>query len=194
MECIKKIQIDDVIYEANVDFRVAIQCNQIAEEEGISDLERTMAIIYMVFGEKGLDNIEHYNLLIEWIKNWLSLGKEVERSNEEPDMDFVEDYDLIVASFQSDYGMNLDEMEMDWKRFMNLMNGLSNSELGNCCVLNRIRNIRTYDLSEIKDEKTRRKYENMKKEVALKKNKKELHLTKEQEKSMEELNKILGIK
>ena len=194
MECIKKIQIDNTIYEANVDFRIAIQCNEIAQEKEIGDFERTLAVIYLVFGEKGLDNIEHYNLLIDWIKKWLSLGKEIENSNEEPDMDFIEDYDLIVASFQSDYGIDIDNTEMDWKRFINLMNGLSNSELGNCCVLNRIRNIRTYDTREIKDEKIRRKYEKIKKQVALKKNKKEINLTEKQIKSIEELNSIIGLK
>jgi aspartate-semialdehyde dehydrogenase len=65
--------------------------------------------------------------------------------------------------------------------------------MGNCCILNRVRNIRNYDVSKIDDAKERKKIEDAKKMVALKKNKKENYLTKEQEKSMEELNKILGI-
>ena len=71
------------------------------------------------------------------------------------------------------------------------MNGLSNSEMGNCCVLNRIRNLRNLDTKEISDRKERERIEKAKQQVALKKNKKENHLTKEQEESMNELNKII---
>ena len=73
------------------------------------------------------------------------------------------------------------------------MDGLSNSEMGNCCVLNRIRNLRNFDVSEIKDHKERQKIAKAKESVALKKYKKENHLTKEQEESMERLNEILGL-
>ena len=71
--------------------------------------------------------------------------------------------------------------------------GLSNSELGDCCVLNRIRNLRTFDTKQIKDSKERNKIEKAKKEVELKKYKKEVKLTKEQEESMNNLNKLLGL-
>ena len=82
---------------------------------------------------------------------------------------------------------------MHWWKFNNLINGLSNSELGNCCVLNRVRNLRNYDVSEIKDKKQRDKIIEAKEKVALKKYKKENNITAEQEKSMQELNKILGL-
>lgn len=193
MNCIKKIQIDDVIYEANTDFRIAIECNRIAQDKTINDFERALGIICTVFGPQGLDNEKHYEKLLLWIKKWLLCGKELEENNEEPDMDYIEDYDYIIASFQSDYGMNLDEIEMDWKRFNALINGLSNSEMGNCCVLNRIRNLRNYDISKIDDIKERDKIIKAKEKVALKKYKKENNLTKEQEESMRKLNEIIGL-
>ena len=93
----------------------------------------------------------------------------------------------------SDYHMDLDNTEMHWWRFMDLMNGLSNSEFGNCCVLNRVRNLRNYDISEIQDNKERQKMAKAKESVALKKYKKENNLTKEQEESMRRLNEILGL-
>lgn len=193
MACIKKIQIDDVIYEANTDFRIAIECNRIATDDTIGDFERALGIICTVFGKEAVDNSEHYEKLLKWINKWLSCGQETIKTNEKPDMDYVEDYDYIVASFQSDYGINLDDIEMDWKRFYNLMNGLSNSEFGNCCVLNRVRNLRNYDVSQIKDDKERQKIIQAKKMVELKKYKEENHLTKEQEESMQRLNEIIGL-
>lgn len=93
----------------------------------------------------------------------------------------------------SDYHIDLSNTKMHWWKFNKLINGLSNSEIGNCCILNRVRNLRDYDTSNIEDVKEKRRIEDAKALVALKKNKKENHLTKEQEKSMQELNKILGI-
>lgn len=194
MSCIRKIQIEDTIYTANVDFRVAIRCNEIAQDETIGDLERALGIICTIFGADALNNTNHYDKLLKWSKKWLSCGKEIKDTHEEPDMDYIEDYDYIVASFQSDYHINLDEEEMDWYRFSNLINGLSNSEFGNCCVLNRIRNLRNYDVSQIKDAKEKDKIIKAKQQVALKRHKKEVEvkLTKEQKESVDEFYKALG--
>lgn len=192
MSCIKRIQIGDTIYEANVDFRVAIQCNNIAKDKTIGDYERSLAIIYTMFGEKGLDNENHYDKLLKWILNYLSCGEEIENTQEEPDMDYEQDMEYIEASFMSDYQIDLENVEMEWHKFNKLMNGLSNSELGNCCVLNRVRNLRNYDTSQIKDLKERAKIEKAKRSVALKKEEKDVILNDEQQKSVDEFYKSLG--
>lgn len=194
MSCIRKIQIEDTIYEANVDFRTAIKCNQIATDETIGDFERVLGIICTMFGASAIDNPNHYEKLLKWALNYLSCGQEVNnKTHEKPDMDYVEDMEYIEASFMSDYHIDLENEDMDWHKFNKLMNGLSNSELGNCCVLNRIRNLRNFDASTIKDSKERQKIAEAKEMVALKKYKKENHLTKEQEESMARLNEILGL-
>lgn len=193
MACIQKIQIEDTIYEAKTDFRTAIRCGEIAEDATIGNTERTLGLLYTMFGDKGIDNPPHYEKLLKWALNYLSCGEEIQKTNEDPDMDFTEDMDYIEASFMSDYQIDLTEEDMDWHKFIKLINGLSNSELGNCCVLNRIRNLRTMDLSTIKDPKQRQKIAEAKERVALKKYKKENHLTAEQEASMEKLNEILGL-
>ena len=187
----KKIKIDDTIYTANTDFRIAIECNRIATDETIGEYERGLGIICTMFGADGLKNPNHYERLLKWIVNYLSFGKPVEKSDEEPDMDYVEDMDYIEASFMSDYHIDLTKESMDWHKFYNLMNGLSNSEMGNCCVLNRIRNLRNLDLKEIKDAKERRKLEKAKKEVALKRNIVKKTFTSIEKKNMEEFNRLM---
>jgi len=193
MACTKKIKIEDTIYEANTDFRIAIRCNEIATDDKIGDFERVLGIICTMFGGSALDNPNHYEKLLKWALNYLSCGQEIVDTHKQPDMDYVEDMEYIEASFMSDYHIDLENEKMDWHKFNKLMNGLSNSEMGNCCVLNRIRNLRNFDLSEIKDNKERQKIAKAKEQVALKKYKKENHLTKEQEESMERLNEILGL-
>lgn len=187
------VKINDKKYKINTDFRVALECDRIARDNTITDTERALAIIYKLFGDEGLNDIDNYEKLLELGKKYLSCGKELELDNEEPDMDYDEDMDYIETSFMSDYGIDLTNTKMHWWKFNNLINGLSYSEFGSCCILNRVRSLRRYDLSKIKDNKERNKMAKAKESVALKKNKKEYNLTEEQEKSMEELNKILGL-
>ena len=43
------VEVDKKRYKINSDFRVAIECNRIAEDESISDYERSLAIIYKLY-------------------------------------------------------------------------------------------------------------------------------------------------
>lgn len=186
------VEVNGRQYKINTDFRVAIKCNEIAQDESIGDLERALAVIYTLFGEDGLNHQEDYEKLLKMAKKYLSCGNEIEDTDEEPDMDFIEDYSYIKTSFMSDYGIKLDETNMHWWEFMDLMNGLSNSELGNCCILNRIRNLRNFDASQIKDSKEREKINKAKQKVALKP-KKQVH-TQKQKESVNALLEQLGIR
>ena len=185
------VEINDKRYKINTDFRIAIECNRIAEDETIGDYERVLGVIYTLFGEEGINTPEHYEKLLEMAKKYLSCGKELEtKRQEEPDMDYIQDMDYIEASFMSDYNIDLSIEEMHWWKFCNLMNGLSNSELGNSCILNRIRNIRTMDLNQIKDRKERDKFVKLKKEFALKKKPKKKATEKEKQSAMEFLKML----
>ena len=185
------VKIGNKRYKINTDFRVAIECQSIATDKSIGDFERALAIIYKLFGDDGIKNTENYDKLLELATKFLSCGKEVKSSNEEPDMDFVQDMDYIEASFMSDYNIDLQSIEMHWWKFYNLINGLSNSEMGSCCVLNRVRNLRTYDTKDIKDQKTLEKIRKAKEQVALKKNVTKKELTKEQQKNIDDFYKTL---
>ena len=185
------VKIGDKKYKINTDFRVAIECNKIAQDTTIGEHERSLAIIYKLFGDEGLKYPKNYNKLLELALKFLSMNKEIE-TDEEPDMDFEQDYNLIWTSIYSEYnGLDIDKEEIHWWKFMDMLNGLSNSEMGNCCILNRIRNLRNMKPSEIKDNKQREKLMKAQKSVALKK--KETTLTEQQLKSAEELYRSLGL-
>ena len=47
-------------YKINTDFRVAIECNRIAQDNTIGDYERALAIIYTLFGEDGINAYKDY--------------------------------------------------------------------------------------------------------------------------------------
>lgn len=194
MDYPKYVKIGDKKYKINTDFRIAIECQEIALDDSIGDFERALAIIYKLFGDDGLDDSNNYEKLLELAQKYLSCGKEVDnKTNEEPDMDFVQDMDYIEASFMSDYNIDLQNTKMHWWKFYNLINGLSNSEMGNCCVLNRIRNLRTFDTKDIKDQKELDKINEAKKQVALKKKEVKKELTYEQKRNIDNFYEKIGI-
>ena len=178
-------------YKINTDFRIALECDRIARDDNVSDIERSLAIICLLFGEEALDNPEDYEKLKDMAIKYLTCGKGISKNKDKVDMDYQQDMDYIEASFMSDYKIDLENTDMHWYKFNNLMEGLSNSEDGNCCILNRIRNYRNIDPSKIKDSKIRQEVIDTQKRIALKEDK--VELTEEQERSMKELDDLLGL-
>lgn len=159
-------------YKINTDFRVAIKCNEISLNDNINDYEKSLAIIYLLYGEQGLNDSDNYEQLLKIAYKYLNCEIEKIENNEEPDMDFVQDKKLIESSFKYDYGYNPYQMKyLHWWDFYNDVCNLSNSEFGSCCVLSRVRTLRTYDTSQIKDIATREKIEKAKEQVSLRKSK-----------------------
>lgn len=185
------VKVNGKKYKINTDFRIAIECDEIARDDFIGEYEKALAVIYKLFGNEGLRDFENHQKLLELGQRYLRIDKDFEIDSEAPDMDFRQDMDYIETSFMSDYKIDLSKTKMHWWTFWNLINGLSNSEIGNCCVLNRVRNLRNYDLSKIKDRKEREEIKKAQKQVALKKTQKEIKLTKEQEESIKRFKNIM---
>lgn len=185
------VKVNNKKYKIDTSFRTAIKCIDIANDFNIYDYERALAIIYMLFGDEALDDKENYEKLLKLAQKYLSCGQELKEDNDnEIDMDFTQDMNLIETSFLSDYNMDISNSNMHWWKFYDLVNGLSNSEMGNCCILNRIRNLRNTDTSKIKDFKIRQQTEEMQQRFALKKH--DVY-TKEEEDNINEFYSQLGI-
>lgn len=187
------VKVGDKKYKINTDFRTAIECDVIGRDNTIGDYERALAIIYKLFGDEGLDDADNHNELLRLAKKYLLCGNEMERPEEEPNMSYEQDMDYIEASFMSDFRIDLSNSKMHWWKFNKLINGLSNSELGNCCVLNRVRNLRDFDIKQIKDPKEKRKIQKAKEQVALKKNDKK-ELTSEELNNINDFYRQIGIR
>lgn len=192
------IKVDDKLYKINTDFRIALECNKIAEDESIGDLERAMAIIYKLFGEDGLD-CENQDKLLELAMKYLLLGRdknEPKNENKEKyELDFNKCVGLIKASFKFDYKYDPYELKyLHWYNFYNDLESLSTSEFGNCCILNRITSILNQEPKEIKDNKARQRLIEAQKLLSQKYCKQEeVKITKEQEESARAFYKSLGI-
>lgn len=161
----KYAKVGEKLYKINTDFKVAIKCEEVATSN-VKDTERALAIIYLLYGDEGLKNPNDYQELLKKGIKFLRCGQEdtYEIETSDKDMDFEQDKPYIKASFYTDYGIkNIYDTEMHWWEFIDLMNGLKED-----CVLNRVRNIRNYDISGIKDQKLLNEWQKQKKAVALK--------------------------
>ncbi len=165
-------EIKGIKYEINTDFRVALECNEIANNSKIKDEERSLAIIYLLFGEQGLNDYENWNSLLRIAIKFLSCGKEIEdeydNEEKEENMDYQQDWGYIRTSFFSDYAIDLDKEKLHWWRFYELLCGLSEK-----CIFSRVRFIRDFDIGQIKDSAEREKWIKQKEMVALKQTKNE---------------------
>lgn len=164
-------------YKINTDFRVAIRCNEIAQDDTIGDFERALGILYTLFGESSIVNLDDSEKLLKIAVKYLKCGEEPnEETNDKqskPDMDLIQDEKYIRSSFKFDYGYDPYKLDyLHWYEFWNDLNNLSNSEFGSCCILSRIRQIRNIDTSKIKDLNEKKKVIEMQKSVALKPRKK----------------------
>ena len=193
------VKVGDETYKINTDFRVALECNKIANDESIGDFERALAINYLLYGDAAFE-CNDQNKLTELSTQYLSLGKAKNglktKSDEKFELDFDKCIGLIKSSFKFDYKYDPYELEyLHWYDFYNDLENLSTSEFGNCCILNRIVNILNTDAKQIKDSKERQKIIDAQKEL---KEKycvtKEKRMTKEQEDSAKAFYKSLGIK
>lgn len=164
----KYAQVKDIKYEINTDFRVALECDKLAKTS-IGDEERALAIIYLLFGDKGLENSQDWEDLLVIALKYLSCGKEKQEDDngeeQEIDMDFEQDWEYIRTSFFYDYKIKIEQdTYMHWWEFYNLLSGLSDK-----CILNRVRFVRNFDIEQIKDSKEKEKWIKQKTQVALKK-------------------------
>ena len=143
-------QIDGKTYKLNTDYRIAKKCFGIINNPDICDEERALAVIYKLFGFVPHENGQAF---LDKAVLFLRCGAEPTQSVQvKPDFDVNFDEGLIQASFQSCYGIDIDRVKMHWWKFNDLLQGLDKY-----CVLSRVREIRNYDLSEIKDVTQRQK-------------------------------------
>ena len=173
--------INGVRYKLRTDFRIALRCLEVVEDDSICDEERALAVIYLLFGCIPADaSLEE---CLGKAKLFLQCGKTTEEQKEvEKDMDFAADMGYISASFASDYQIDLSTAKMHWWRFCELIGGLTESS-----SLSRVRELRNYDLSDVSDPKARAKIIKAKEAVALPQ-----RMSAEERAAIEEFEKMWG--
>lgn len=194
------VEIENKRYKINTDFRVALECNRIAEDNSIGDLERALAIIYTLFGEDGINTPDHYEKLLELAQKYLLCGESVDdfkrqQKDDKNNLDFNKCEGLVKSSFKYDYQYDPYSKDyLHWYEFNNDLMNLSTSEFGNCCALNRVLETLNRKPSDIKDTKSRndlvKSQNELRKRYCIEHKK---NITKEQRQSAGNFFKALGL-
>ena len=174
-------EVKGIKYKINTDYRVALRCFEVIEDTDISDEERAFAVVYLLFGDVPVEDVGEF---LRIAGNYLRCGeKEPSQDAGARDMDFIADEKYIVASFMSDYRIDLSSVDMHFWQYIQLIQGFTENS-----IMSRIRDIRNYDLSELKDPKSRAKMAKAKAAVALPDK-----FTKDEKKTIEEFEKLFEV-
>lgn len=164
----------------DTNFKTALKCFDIINDETIGDRERACAVIYKLFKRIPEDYL--LPVYLEKAEKYLSCGStQKEHKERVRDIDFTQDWKFLVSSFMSDYQININEADLHFWDFIALVEGVTEDT-----SISRVRSIRNRDLSEIKDEKTRKAIAKMQQELAL-----EVVLTKEEKELDDEFEALL---
>ncbi len=183
-------EIDGELYKINTDYKYALVCFRIINDPSISDIERAIAIVSVLFGREDKDgNVigipRNLEKALQKASFFLSCGKEKDNiKNVKKDMDFEYDKEFIYASFISDYKIDLETENMHFWKFCSLISGLTENS-----ILNRVRDLRNTNLSDYKDPKTKSKMQEAMQRVALPE---ESNYDKEDIEALNEFNRLLG--
>ncbi len=183
-------EIDGEEYKINTDYKYALECFKIIDNASISDMERAIAVVSVLFGreDKNGDIVgipKNLEKALEKATIFLLCGKENKNIKEtKKDMDFEYDKEFIYASFISDYNIDLENKEMHFWKFCSLISGLTEDS-----ILNRVRDLRNTNLSDYKDSKIKGKIQEAMERVALPT---EYDYDSEDMQAIDEFNKLLG--
>ena len=148
--------------EINTDFETALACIACINDDELSDIERAYGVLALLYKSEPEDEAEALRLAVKYLQQ----GREPEDTQSRAgaaDMDYEYDMHYIRSSFRSDYGIDLmTTPDMHWWQFGELLQGLTDQ-----CILNRVRDLRNYDLSSVKDPQTRAKIIMAQRDVAL---------------------------
>jgi hypothetical protein len=154
--------VDGKKYKINTDYRVALKCDEVARNPNINEYKKPMIIIYLLFGEIALKNPENYEKFFKQAVKFLRLGNlEDKEQKSVKDFDFEQDYRLVKDSVLAERGIDIEKENIHFWDFFDTLNGLTDK-----CILNRVREIRTYDTTGLSS-KQKTRIEELKREFAL---------------------------
>jgi len=181
-----QMEVNGVIYDIDTNYKTALQCFQAINDKELEEHERAIVVVALLLGyDVPLEDTQE---ALEKCAIYLRCGKTKNPSNKEIDMDYFQDEAKIRTSIRQCYHLNLNiEKDIHWWEYNELIEGLTEETL-----LNKVREIRTYDLSKEKDPKIRKQIQDAKDFYALEKE--EVPMTEEEKKNIEQFYKLTGYK
>ncbi len=152
------LKIDGADCPVNPDFRTVLKCYGIQGNKEALSQEELLKILLLFYKKQKRFGEGHVNKMF-W---FFACGREKEKKrfprkiaglNDKQPFDFEKDAGLIYAGFMQQYGIDLQEMDMHWWKFMILL-----ENLGADTRLSRIMEYRTIDTASKHLSKEQRKF------------------------------------
>lgn len=128
-------------YAINSSFRIGIQMFQIMNDSELSEMERfykACELLFDVDGEEYFPDMKTMQDGIQWfLSGWYTDNPVNDEKKEYKDMDYDIDQWRIFSAFLTQFGINLNEVDMHFWVFMGLLSTLEE------CSFTRIVDIRT---------------------------------------------------
>lgn len=151
----ESVTLDGKIYRINSDFRTALKIINFAEENsGIKLLMYALKNFY-------IDLPDNVQLAIDGMNMFYKRNK-AQKGNGTQLFSFEKDAELIFSSFMSQYGINLSQDNIHWYVFLALLKGLCGEN-----AFSKVLAVRNLDISDIKDEKQKAYYAELKQKYSL---------------------------
>ena len=180
--------IDDVEFEINSDFRISMMFELLINDPELSERERlyqALILYYPIIPS----NLEAAVDKIMW---FYKCGKEEQEENNNTNKssgkktvkkiyDYEHDSEIIFASFMKSYGINLQRDNLHWWEFKSLFDNIDEDS-----KLYKIMEIRSVNLSQVKDKDKKNYYKKMKDLYKLPDN-----ISKSEKEKLDELGKML---
>lgn len=132
------VRINGEKVKIKTDTRTALRALEVVNDNRIGDYERTMAVLFIMYGSIPKDETL-WEPMLEQATRFLQRNEPEEGQRaEELDMDILFDEKYIMASLMSDYGIDLSKENMHFWRYCDLIAGLTEN-----CILSRVRQIRS---------------------------------------------------
>ena len=151
------------------DYRNMIRFEQILDDDGLTDVQKTVLGVSQLFDELPPGGLERAVDRLQW---FYSRGRNADTEDKQQggkkavrayDLTYDADTSCIYAAFRQAYHIDLIEIPyLHWWAFLALLENLPEDT-----PMAQRMHLRTMDLSEIKDAKLRQQYQRMQKQVAL---------------------------
>lgn len=182
------VMIDGTEFEINSDFRISILFELMINDNELSErerLEQALLLYYPIIPE----NIEEAIKQIMW---FYSCGKQAFENNPKKSngnkskstkriFDYEYDSDVIFSSFLECYGINLQRDNLHWWEFRSLFDNISEET-----KLYKLLEIRSVNLSKVKDKDKKEYYKKMKELYKL-----PSEISKDEHEKLDDIGKIL---
>lgn len=155
------LNIGGVDYPINQGWKIGLACIDVIEDSQLTDVERAVQLVVLLLGDVSDDVIMAEETLKKVIQ-YLECENKPSKSNQKKAMDYHQDIYAIWSSIKAHYSIDIFNDDVNWYELNHMIEGLPEKS----ALMERV-HIRTYDMSEVKDPKQRKKIREAQKAFAL---------------------------